>query len=293
MGSATLWGPGDINASTKDLMARLCDVAREPRMSGFAAGSMTAIQGTQDSRLLSLSPELRNTIYEEVLVDTNDIDIPMDGKFSRPPLLKVCRQVAEEASTIFYGLNRFKSTNNRLGGLPLWFARLPLKLRHSINVIDLCYETETEMNNPTHERQTETAPGYGPSEQKLRDYAEERMQSANDKFLNVALQMALLGLDLNAFRLSPWRPISDSAYDTPQTDFAVLIRKARERIVSTRERMWIRAAKSTILIYCDEGDSRRFQQHRGDGKWLRKVGADNKAKDIMASLPEIISIIQG
>ncbi|RMY19831.1 hypothetical protein D0867_04446, partial [Hortaea werneckii] len=185
------------------LMKTLCGIAMETPLGKSTARNTKAIQPAQGSGLFSLSPELRNNIYEEVLVDAKNIEIPKDGKLIRPPLLKTCRQIAEEASTIFYGLNTFKSTHNRLEGLPLWFARLPMKLRRSINVIDLCYETETEMNNLAHEHKTESALGYGPSEQIFSDYAEERMMSANKKFLNAALQMALMGLDLNAFRLPP------------------------------------------------------------------------------------------
>lgn len=293
MGSGMRWVPADISESTKGLMARLCDVAMEPRISNFTAGNVTAIQGTQVSRLLSLSPELRNIIYEEVLVDTNNIEIPKDGKLGRPPLLNVCRQVAEEASTIFYGLNRFKSTNNKLGDLPLWLARLPLKLRRSINAIDISYETDTEMNILVHELHAERSLGYGRSEQTSSDKAEDRFLSAKKKFLDTALQMALLGLDLKAFRLPPQPPISDSAGDLSQTDLATLLRKTREEFVSVNESAWIRCADFNILIYSGEAASRRFRQHRKDVEWLRKVATDTKDETVMASLPEIISIIQG
>ncbi|KAI7285434.1 hypothetical protein KC345_g1719 [Hortaea werneckii] len=283
MNSGMLWGSADINASTKDLMARLCDVAMEPRISDFTVANATAIQETQDSRLLALSPELRNIIYEEVLVDTNNIDIPKDGKLVRPPLLKVCRQVAEEASTLFYGLNRFKSTNNRLGDLPLWLVRLPLKLRRNVNAIYLCYETDIETDIVAHELHARTSS----------DKAEERFMSANKKFLDTALQMALLGLDLNAFRLPPRPPISDSACDVSQTDSAALIRKTREELVSINESAWIRCAGLRILLYRGKAASRRFQQHRKDEEWLRKVATDTKTENVMARMSEIISIIQG
>ncbi|GAB1737075.1 hypothetical protein NU219Hw_g759t1 [Hortaea werneckii] len=224
---------------------------------------MTAIQETQDSRLLSLSPELRNIIYEEVLVATNNINIPKDGKLVRPPLLKVCRQVAEEASTIFYGLNRFKSTNNRLEDLPLWFARLPLKLRRSINAIDLCYETDTDVNIVAHELHAERPLGYRRSDQTPIDIAERRFMSANKKFLDTAFQMALLGLDLNAFRLLPQPPISDSGCDPFQTDLATFTRKTIEDI------------------------------HRKDEEWLRELAMYTKDENIMVRSREIVSIIQG
>ncbi|KAI7232433.1 hypothetical protein KC343_g1981 [Hortaea werneckii] len=283
MDSGMLWESADINASTRDLMARLCDVAMEPHISDFTVANMTAIQETQDSRLLALSPELRNIVYEEVLVDTNSIDIPKDGKLIRPPLLKVCRQVAEEASTIFYGLNRFKSTNNRLGDLPLWLVRLPLKLRRNINAIYLCYETDIEADIVAHELHARTSS----------DKAEERFMSANKKFLDTALQMALSGLDLNAFRLPPRPPIPDSACDVSQTDSAALIRKTREELVSINESAWIRCAGLTILLYSGKTAWRRFQQHRKDEEWLRKVATGTKDENIMASLSRIISVIQG
>ncbi|KAI7251231.1 hypothetical protein KC343_g2949 [Hortaea werneckii] len=199
--------PADINASTKDLMARLCDVALEPRIATFTAGNTRVIHGDQDSRLLSLSPELRNIIYEEVLVDAKTIKIPRDGKLVRPPLLKVSRQIAEEASTIFYGLNRFHSTNNGLGDLPLWFARLPLKLRRSINVIDLCYETDTEVGSVVHELHTEMILDFEAQERKCDECIQRRHVSADEKLENTVMHMALLGLDLSAFRLPPMPPL--------------------------------------------------------------------------------------
>ncbi|KAI6834303.1 hypothetical protein KC340_g12937 [Hortaea werneckii] len=285
------WIPREVEASTMHLMETLCGIAMETPLGKPAARNTKAIQPAQGSGLFSLSPELRNNIYEEVLVDAENIEIPKDGKLIRPPLLKICRQIAEEASTIFYGLNTFKSTHYRLEGLPLWFARLPMKLRRSINVIDLWYETEAEMNNLAHEHHTETALGDGPPEQIFS--AEERIMSANKKFLTAALQMALLGLDLNIFRLPPQPLVSDSARDPSQTDLAVLIRKAQEELVSLRGLSWTGGANLNILRYSGVSDSRRFQQHREDEEWLRKMAADTNMENVMARMPAIISIIQG
>ncbi|KAI6856964.1 hypothetical protein KC338_g8246 [Hortaea werneckii] len=269
------------------LMKTLCGIAMETPLGKPKTRSTKAIQPAQGSGLLSLSPEMRNIIYEDVLVDAENIEIPKDGKLIRPPLLKICRQIAEEASTIFYGLNTFTSTHNKLEGLPLWYARLPMKLRRSINAIDLYYETETEMSNLANEHQTVTALGYGPSE------GEKRMISANKKFLNVALQTALLGLDLNAFRLPPQPLTSDSARGPSQTGWEVITRKMQEKRVWLRGKSWIAHANLNISRYSDVSDSKRCQQHREDEEWLRKMAADTKMENVMARTPEIINIIQG
>ncbi|KAI7340828.1 hypothetical protein KC315_g487 [Hortaea werneckii] len=296
MDSDMLWDPADINASTKDLMASLCDVAMEPRNSDFTVVNMTATQETQDSRPLSLSPELRNIIYEEVLVLNNNIEIPWDGRLVRPPLLKVCRQVAEEASTIFYGLNRFTSTNNSLEYLPLWCARMPLKSMRSIKVIDLCYETDTEVDNVVHELHPEMILDVEARERKCHECFGRRRVSANEKFQNTVMHMALLGLDLSAFRLPPMPPLlapDPYLFQMYQIDSALFARKEAEWRVRILKRAWIRSGNSSIPFHQGRDTSRYFRECKEHEEWLRKMAADTKTENIMARAPEIIILIQG
>ncbi|KAK4891701.1 hypothetical protein LTR27_009709 [Elasticomyces elasticus] len=60
----------------------------------------------QKSAFLALPPELRNRIYEYVLIDPNKISV--DANLQIPPLLHVSRQVKTEASGIWYWGNHFR-----------------------------------------------------------------------------------------------------------------------------------------------------------------------------------------
>jgi hypothetical protein len=58
--------------------------------------------------LLTLPPEVRNMIWELLVI--KESDVVLDGlipyprlPYSRPPILKVCHQIEKEASPIFWG----------------------------------------------------------------------------------------------------------------------------------------------------------------------------------------------
>lgn len=57
--------------------------------------------------LLTLPPELRNSIYRYVLVPRGSFMITKDN-YMQPPLLRTCRQLRQEASGIYYEENYFK-----------------------------------------------------------------------------------------------------------------------------------------------------------------------------------------
>lgn len=65
----------------------------------------TAAHG--DSRLLRLPAELRNVIYRYVLVQVDPIDIANDGH-QEPALLTTCKEIRQEAVTLFYCENEFE-----------------------------------------------------------------------------------------------------------------------------------------------------------------------------------------
>jgi hypothetical protein len=88
--------------------------------------------------LLELPGELRNRIYQLCLV-SNPIIIN-STTFPEPSLLKTCKQVRKEASTIFYGENQFQAWTRdfdfspamvMLGKTPSFkdIGRMPLQLR--------------------------------------------------------------------------------------------------------------------------------------------------------------------
>lgn len=62
---------------------------------------------TKDCKLLELSGELRNRIYEYTLCEEEPITIDRYN-LEEPPLLLACKQIREEASSIYYGENDFE-----------------------------------------------------------------------------------------------------------------------------------------------------------------------------------------
>ncbi|RMY39374.1 hypothetical protein D0865_12841 [Hortaea werneckii] len=288
-----LWTPHEVRPSTMHLMKTLCGIAMETPLSKPTAANLKATQPAQDSRLLCLSPELRNIIYEEVLVEAENIEIPKNGKLIRPSFLKVCQQIAEEASTIFYALNSFTSTHNSLERLPLWFARLPMRLRRSIKAINLCYETDTEVKTVAHELQSHNILEDASTLGSLCANLTHRMMSADKMCLNAVVQISLLGLDLNAFHLPLLPPDSKPALHRSQVDSTVFNRKLAEDLVCIHERAWIRSADENISFHRSSMSAQCARQCREEIRWLRKMAADTKDEKIMARLPEIISIIQG
>ncbi|KAI6805464.1 hypothetical protein KC332_g9869 [Hortaea werneckii] len=252
------------------LMKILCGIAMEGPAGKPTIGNTRAIQPDQDGRLLYLSPELRNIIYEEVLVDPENIEIPKD----------------EEAGTIFYGLNTFTSTHNRLEDLPLWLARLPLKLRRSVKVIELRYEIDAEVRIMTRDFAAEAPLEYDIIKCKTYENAESRGVSARENFQSAVVHMLLLGLDLNAFRLPPLPP---PFHEVSTED----IGKWPETLGCIFEASWINSANMHVRLARSIMAGKCFPQCRGYERWLRKVATDTKDENTMASLPEIINNIQG
>lgn len=62
---------------------------------------------SQDSPLLAMAPELRNWIYRLVLVSDAAIDVSSESPATPPGLLGTCRQIREEATSIYYHENAF------------------------------------------------------------------------------------------------------------------------------------------------------------------------------------------
>ncbi|KAK3655902.1 hypothetical protein LTR22_010060 [Elasticomyces elasticus] len=58
--------------------------------------------------LLDLPPELRNAIYEYVLVLEQPITITKTSKWTQPGLLRVCKQIRHETASIYYNTNKFR-----------------------------------------------------------------------------------------------------------------------------------------------------------------------------------------
>ena len=74
--------------------------------SAASAAATSTTSSPQDSPLLNLSAELRNQIYNLVLVEDTAIEAH-GGSLGRPGLLQTCKQIEAEASQLFFASNRF------------------------------------------------------------------------------------------------------------------------------------------------------------------------------------------
>lgn len=89
----------------------------------------------EHSPLATLPPELRNRIYELVIINAKPIRVSSTHHHGRtktwkpPGLLRTCRQIAAEATAAYYSRNTFTSQDTSdLGcedSLFLWFLSLP------------------------------------------------------------------------------------------------------------------------------------------------------------------------
>ena len=110
---------------------------------------------TQKVGFDDLSGELRNKIYEYVLVDQNSL--PIDCRWytadqspyimQEPPLLTTSRRIRVEGLPIFYAENTFQSRDDlslnhflkRLGGKVVWLNTLRIRNSHPMENMDPVY----------------------------------------------------------------------------------------------------------------------------------------------------------
>ena len=99
-----------------------------------------ALEGgrSEQSRLLSLPPEIRNSIYRLCVVEEEWIHLCADHPRPKPPtLLQICSQVRKEAIDIYHGENTF-SFDGSDADLFLAWNRLSNAHRNSNILLNMC-----------------------------------------------------------------------------------------------------------------------------------------------------------
>ena len=86
-------------------------------------------------RFLELPGEVRNTLYRHILVRDRHVRMPCDSLEISVQILRLCRQVFEEAPPILYGENFFHREGEPLGNSDRW--DWPLRLRQHVRKISL------------------------------------------------------------------------------------------------------------------------------------------------------------
>ena len=84
--------------------------------------------------LLNLLVELRNHIYSLVLSEPNEIIIPPFGACTKPALLRVCNQIRQEATQLYYAHNDFRAiiTDEEIDGALQWLAEEDPKMKRRL-----------------------------------------------------------------------------------------------------------------------------------------------------------------
>lgn len=104
-------------------------------------------QATQPPGLLTISAELRNLIYEYVLIKSKRISLRNHRSHQQPDLLRTCRQIRTEAIGIYYKDNKFAFAVHHYDGMEAMDAfRLVQKYGGSIKknfIIELCSSCPT------------------------------------------------------------------------------------------------------------------------------------------------------
>ncbi|KAK5719317.1 hypothetical protein LTR15_007840 [Elasticomyces elasticus] len=78
---------------------------RSERLSAKNKDGAEHIEQTQECKLFALPAELRNSIYEEVLLQEARIEVTTDSRV--PPLLQVSRQIRAETVAMWHKGNKF------------------------------------------------------------------------------------------------------------------------------------------------------------------------------------------
>lgn len=81
-----------------------------------------------NASLLGIAPELRNRIYEYALISRESINVFKVYNCKQPDLLKVCRQIRNEAISVYYTDNTFHFEACKMSGAEIVpFCRLQKK----------------------------------------------------------------------------------------------------------------------------------------------------------------------
>lgn len=80
---------------------------------------VTGCESTEESRLVSLPAEIRNQIYKNVLVESEPIDVNSSNIPAEPGLLRVNRNIRNEARHFYYNDNLFLFTVYNYDGILL------------------------------------------------------------------------------------------------------------------------------------------------------------------------------
>ena len=100
------------NRANTSSTPQLEDIDSLPQCQRTRVGSRQTVQQHLESRLLELPAELRNDIYRFALVGDPEDKIKITPGMPNPPyepaLLRVSRQVRNEASSIYYQENHFR-----------------------------------------------------------------------------------------------------------------------------------------------------------------------------------------
>ncbi|KAK3712167.1 hypothetical protein LTR37_009258 [Vermiconidia calcicola] len=98
----------------------------------------------ENSHFGRLSPELRNTIYSLALFERRPVAVSKNFSVE-PPLLRLCKQIRQEAELIFYAINDFSATaaleQDSNEWLLRWLSVCPMEKIELVKTLTIRVET--------------------------------------------------------------------------------------------------------------------------------------------------------
>jgi hypothetical protein len=88
----------------------------------------------QDCPFLDLPPELRNRIYDLVFSEFK-LELVLSATQPRPPLLRTCRQIRQEASSLYYARSFLVTCAEEIC-VP-WLRSIPAEMRKHMRAVKL------------------------------------------------------------------------------------------------------------------------------------------------------------
>lgn len=103
--------------------------------------------------LLDLPAEIRNDVYALTLAQDDPVLIPTYGRNSRAPLLRVNRQIRDEASQIYYSINKFRATidDAMTRGPVRWANGMQETTLKAIQSFTLVFEPSEDFDDHLHD----------------------------------------------------------------------------------------------------------------------------------------------
>lgn len=148
--------------------------------------AITTTPATAGSRLFKLPDKVRNKIYRYVLIKEDAIAVVRSNFQYRTALLKVCRQICNDAATIFYSENAFKTDfamdqqKERLEDIFSWLAAIGPERAALIERLTVQFTLSEKSKQAVHDIDETIQSTFGTRNRMLEREVEDQVDAARD-----------------------------------------------------------------------------------------------------------------